>query len=218
MKKIFTLCFVLAMALAVSAQSDFPLQFADKDGNVIADGSTLNITEAEVDDFTGEALMPSGLFAKNTSDEEVQCGGSFTVQSMSSGVFQSCFPGNCQQAKERGDFSTQNGALAAGELKNMMTEWLPAKEGSCVVVYQLVTYKQNVITKKWMLDKLGPKVTLNFVYGTAGIKGVATDKQVRSVAFFDMQGRQVDCPVHGMYVMKTFYADGTHTAQKQFVR
>ena len=44
MKKIFTLFMGLVAALAAQAQSDFPLQFADKDGNIIADGTVLNLT------------------------------------------------------------------------------------------------------------------------------------------------------------------------------
>ena len=44
MKKFFTLCCGLFAALAIQAQNDFPLQFADKNGNVITDGTTLNIT------------------------------------------------------------------------------------------------------------------------------------------------------------------------------
>ena len=91
----------LMTTLAMQAQSDFPLQFADKDGNVIADGSTLNITEAGDDGFGG-VLMPSGLYVKNTSSDEVQCGGSFNVKLMSNGAFQSCFPSNCMQASKVG--------------------------------------------------------------------------------------------------------------------
>ena len=77
MKKLFTLCIGLVAALAIQAQSDFPLQFADKDGNIIADGTTLDITAYETDDF-GDVQMPSGLYVKNTSGEAVQGGGEYT--------------------------------------------------------------------------------------------------------------------------------------------
>ena len=197
MKKIFTLCFGLLAALAIQAQSDFPLQFADKDGNVIADGSTLNITEAEDDDFGG-VLMPSGLYVKNTSTAEVQCGGSFTIQSMSNGAFQSCFPLNCMQASKVGSYSTQNGTVTAGELKTMATEWLPTAEGTCTVTYQLLTYKKNVITQKWNIDKYGPTVTLNFAYGTSGIDAAKVSK---SCIYYDMQGRRVVKPAKGLYIV-----------------
>ena len=182
------------------AQSDFPLQFADKDGNVIADGSTLNLTEAEVDDFGG-IMMPSGLYVKNTTSAEVQCGGSFNVSTMSNGAFQSCFPSNCMQASKVGSYTTQNGALGAGELKTMQTEWMPTAEGSCTVTYQLMTYKQNAITKKWNADKYGPTVTLNFVYGTSGIADAARLDNSEKGICYDLMGRRVSQPAKGLYIV-----------------
>ena len=44
----------LLAALAVQAQSDFPLQFVDKDGQIIPDGTALDLMEYEVDEFFGE--------------------------------------------------------------------------------------------------------------------------------------------------------------------
>ena len=199
MKKIFTLCVGLFAALALQAQSDFPLQFADKDGNVIADGSTLNITQAEDDGFGG-LLMPSGLFVKNTSDAEVQCGGSLTIQSISNGAFQSCFPENCMQWSKTGAYTTQRGEMAANDLKDMQTEWLPTAEGTCTVVYQLVTYKQNPITKQWAVDKYGPTVTMNFAYGTTGINNAPTSNAQRSTCY-DLMGRRVSQPAKGLYII-----------------
>lgn len=200
MKKIFTLCLGLFAALAIQAQSDFPLQFADKDGNVIADGSTLNLTEAEVDDFGG-IMMPSGLYVKNTTGAEVQCGGSFNVSTMSNGAFQSCFPSTCKQVSKVGSYTTQNGALGAGELKTMQTEWMPTAEGSCTVTYQLMTYKQNAITKKWNADKYGPTVTLNFVYGTSGIADAARLDNSEKGICYDLMGRRVSQPAKGLYIV-----------------
>ena len=196
MKKFYLLCLGLFAALAIQAQNDFPLHFADKDGNEIADGSTLNLTEVEDDDFS--ILMPSGLYVKNTSNLEVQCAGAFEVKSISNGAFQSCFPLNCMQATQVGSYTTQNGAIGAGELMFMQTEWLPLAEGTCKVTYQLVTYKQNVITQKWNIDKYGPTVTLNFTYGTTGISAV---KARRPVTYYDMQGRRVVRPAKGLYIV-----------------
>ena len=71
MKKIFTFFLGLVAALIVQAQSDFPLQFADKDGNIIADGTVLNLTTAESDDF-GDVLMSTNLFVKNTFSSVVK--------------------------------------------------------------------------------------------------------------------------------------------------
>ena len=216
MKKFFTLCLGLMAALATQAQNEFPVQFADKDGNIIADGTTLEITESEDDGF--EILMPSGLYAKNTSSESVHCAGVFTVQKMDNGTFQSCFPGNCMQAPKLGYYTTQDGDVAGNELKNMQTEWLPASEGSCTVVYQLISYKQNAVTKKWNKDKEGPKITLNFTYNTTHVATAKNGKAIDSTQYFDLQGRRIAKPTTGIFVKKTVYADGSVTVQKQRIQ
>ena len=199
MKKVFTLCLGLMSMLALHAQSNFPIQFADKDGNIIADGTTLTITDYEEDEFTG-VLLPSGLYVKNITESEVQCAGAFSITSMSNGAFQSCFPVNCMQASAVGDYTTSDGALAAGALKSMQTEWLPEAEGTCTVVYQLITYKQNPITKQWTVDKYGPTVTMNFAYGTTGINNAPTPNAQPSTCY-DLMGRRVSKPAKGVYII-----------------
>lgn len=219
MKKFFTLCMGLIAALAMQAQSDFPLQFADKNGNIIADGTTLNITDYEADGF-GDVQLPSGLYVKNTTNEAVQAGGEYNIQTMSNGAFQTCFPINCASQSNTGNYATTDGSIAAGELKDMKTEWLPTAEGSCKVAYQLVVYKQNPITKKWVKDdsKTGPAVTLNFTYSTSGIGSAAAGKQVRQVEYYSLTGRKVQKPVKGVYLVKTTYADGTKKSQKHLFK
>ncbi len=217
MKKIFTLLWGLVAALAVQAQSDFPLQFADKDGNIIADGTVLTLKVAEADDF-GDVLMPTNLFVKNTSDNAVQGGAKYVIQSMGSGAFQTCFPENCIRKTAAGSYTTEAGTLEAGVLKDMKTEWVPTAEGSCKVTYQLITFKQNPITKQWMEDKSGPTVTLNFTYDTSGIVSAQNDKKVRTVAYYNLTGRRVQTPAHGMYIVKTTYADGTESCKKHLYK
>ena len=217
MKKFFTLFMGLVAVMAAQAQSDFPLQFADKDGNIIADGTVLNLTTAEVDDF-GDALMPSGLYVKNTTNADVQGGGAYTITSLSNGAFQTCFPTNCVSNNRTGSYETSNGTIAAGELKSMQTEWLPVDNGTCVVTYQLVTYKQNVITKQWQKDKTGPTITLKFTYDPTGINSTKNGKNVRTVEYYNLTGRRVQTPAHGMYIVKTTYVDGTKTCKKHLYK
>jgi hypothetical protein len=210
MKKVFTLCLGLMSMLALHAQSNFPIQFADKDGNIIADGTTLTITDYEEDEFTG-VLLPSGLYVKNITESEVQCAGAFTIASMSNGAFQSCFPVNCMQASAVGDYTTLDGPLAAGALKSMQTEWLPTAEGSCSVTYQLVTYKKNPITQKWTKDQEGPAVTLNFNYSTTGLQ---LSEDIQEISYFDALGRSVSAPTRGVFIQKTTYSDGRSIVRK----
>lgn len=219
MKKIFTLCMGLMAALAVQAQDTFPIQFADAQGNIIADGTVLNLTEAEVDPFGDQNVqVPSGLYVLNMTASNVQVGGNYTIQTLDNGVFQTCFPANCVRQTVLGSYETESDKLGANELKSMQTEWLPQAEGKCVVVYQLQTYKQNTITKKWSLDAKGPSVTLNFSYGTTGVAAAKTDTKANAVTYYDLSGRQVTTPAHGIYVRKAVNADGTESVRKVIIR
>ena len=201
MKKLFTLCLGLVATLAAQAQSDFPVQFADKDGNIIADGTTLNLNEYKADDF-GEVQVPANLFVKNTTNEDVQVGGAFAITTLSSGDFQTCFPENCIRKTSKVNYETESGKLAAGALKDMQTEWFPAEEGSAVVVYQLLAYKENPVTHKWTIDQYGPTVTLNFTYSTTSLKPLQKEGRLDG-AWFDLQGRnlQGEPTQKGVYIV-----------------
>ena len=61
MKQFFTLFMTLIAVIAVKAQSNFPLQFTDKEGQVIADGSVLSFTDYEIDAF-GDIQIPINLW------------------------------------------------------------------------------------------------------------------------------------------------------------
>ena len=212
MKKIFTLCLGIIAALAVQAQSDFPLQFADKNGQLIADKTVLNLSEIVADDF-GEEQVPANLFVKNTTSSNVQAGGIYIIETITGGAFQTCFPFNCVQQRESGRFETGNDLLQAGELKDMKTEWFPANDGQCVVTYTLATFKQNPVTKKWSIDKMGPSVKLNFTYGTAAVTSLyKTDDSTR---YLTLQGQAVvGKPAHGVFLKQTKQADGSVKTQK----
>lgn len=162
MKKNFLSCVGIFAALAIQAQSEFPLQFADKDGNIIPDGTIIKITDVQDDGFGG-LQMPTNLYVKNIGSEKVQTAGVFVIESIDNGTFQTCFPANCIRQDAPGEYTTTQGEIAAGELKSMQTEWLPAAEGSCKVTYRLQSYSLNTNTGKWILDGEGPQVTLNFV-------------------------------------------------------
>lgn len=214
MKKMITLLFGLMATMTIHAQSEFPAQFADKDGNIIADGSTLTLTETETDAF-GMIQMPTGLYVKNTTDQAAQIGGVYTIVSISSGSFQSCPFNSCTAQSTPGEYETANGQMTAGELQFLMSEWFPEAEGTCKVTYQLRSYKKNPITGKSTKDKDGPKITLNFNYSTTAVKNVVNGKQVSTVEYFNLTGKRVNPSKHGMYIVKTTYADGTTKTVKR---
>lgn len=217
MKKIFTFFCAVGMALTAAAQSDFALQYADSEGNLIADGTTLSLTAFEEDAFGG-ILMPSGLYVKNVSSEDVVAGSEYTISRMSSGAFQTCFPENCIQRQSAGTYQSETGTIAAGVLKDMQTEWLPDNEGTCTVEYQLLTYKLNKVTKKYSIDGRGPKVNLNFNYDPVAINGVETTNGIARVNYFTLDGRRVNVPANGIYVVKVKYADGSVKTTKQMFK
>ena len=118
MKKLFTLFWGLLTVLGLQAQSEFPVQYADKDGNIIENGSTLVLTEYEADAF-GSIEMPTNLYVKNMTSESVQIGGIYTIETLDNGRFQTCFPENCVTQDKPGTYETKSGAVGADELKNM---------------------------------------------------------------------------------------------------
>ena len=119
---------------------------------------------------------------------------------MDNGVFQTCFPMNCILQTSVGTYETGNGVLAASALKDMQTEWYPDAEGTAVVSYQLVTYKQNPLTQKWTINEYGPTLTLNFSYGVSGVSVTFADQSAQSAPYYDLTGRRVLVPSNGIYV------------------
>lgn len=212
MKKIITLCMCLFAGLAIQAQSDFPLQFVDKDGQVIPDGTELDITEFEEDELFGDILMPTDVSVKNNSGGAVYVGGTYTVKSIDNGWFQTCFPSVCMRKNATGTYTTGTDAIQPGQIRDMQTEWFPEGEGTCIVTYQLQTYRK--VGNNYMLDGDGPTITLNFYYGTTGIGSAKAGRKVCSVAYYDLSGQKTDRPSHGVYMKKTTYADGTSTVRK----
>lgn len=216
MKKIFTFFFGLIAALGTQAQSDFPLQFADKNGNIFEDGTVLNLTEVEDDGF-GSIQMPSTLFVKNISDTNIEGGGTYEINKLDNGAFQTCFPVNCTQKRETGEWETGHANFTAGQLKDMETEWFPDEEatsGNCVVTYQLVTYKQNPLKPaEWAIAKYGPTIKLNFTYSDpASINTI--NKNTNTVKYYNLQGQPVSHLTRGIFVKKTFFANGNVKSQK----
>lgn len=212
MKRILTLFMGLAAVLFAQAQDNFLVQFADKEGNVIADGTTLTITDFKTDDF-GDVMVAAGIYAKNTTAEPIRVKGKYSITQLPNGTFQTCFPDNCISKQNTGSYETQEGILNAQELKNMMTEWLPAAEGTCKVTYQICYYAKNDFGREALVN--GPTVILNLTYNTTGITGTkAKTAGVRAIEYFDLTGRQISTPSRGVCLRRIVFNDGTTTTTK----
>lgn len=217
MYRFTTLFLTLAACLGMQAQTDFLVQFADKNGNVIANGTTLNLTEYETDGF-GDIQLPAGLYVKNTTSAPIPVKGKYTVETLDNGIFQTCFPENCNTYDATGSYESQTGQLTTSELRNMQTEWKPTAEGQCKVTYQLYYWGTNDFGGQSFVE--GPKVILLFTYGKqAGIDAVISDVGIRSITYYDLTGRPVVevggvTPTQGVYIRKVVHSNGTTIVSK----
>ena len=118
MKKLFTLLFIALGTMSANAQ----LQFVDKDGNVVPDGTTLNIE------------------VKNTSDKTVGTSVDWQVEQLDNGAVQVCFPEACVSHNATGLYHTDKGTLEANETRALNSEWYPDTYGQAKVKYTLLAY------------------------------------------------------------------------------
>ena len=122
MKKIFTLVFMALMtSFAFAQNAKEVLQFVDKDGNVVPDGSVVNITEVTAVPFPDaenpawiDYMFPTGLFVTNSYDENLDLRVDYNVTSLPNGSFQICFPMSCMYANTTGSYKTNTGSMKAG--------------------------------------------------------------------------------------------------------
>jgi len=209
--RVFTFPIFMLLGLLTANAQDFPIQFADAQGNIIADGTELTLDQplVEESEFDDAILVPSGVYVLNTTDGEVACGTDYSVTHLSNGSFQTCFPLNCTMTKSTGNWTSEVGTLSAHQLKDMLTEWIPDAAGTADAQFQLLTYKMNPITKKYTLDKSGPQIKMHFVYDPSAIRALDSDRAaISSVAYYTVNGARVSVPAHGLYLVKTTYANG----------
>ncbi len=158
MKKLFTLSmFLLATAWAM-AQDSNTFQFVDKDGNVVADGTTITVKDLTEDVFLGN-FISTGLSVKNTSTAAASIQLSYNIETIDNGMFQICFPENCITRSEAGEYMTTKGSLNAGVQRDLQCEWFPETYGTCkahLAIEVLSAFGTKVAD--------GPAVTVIFNY------------------------------------------------------
>lgn len=214
MKKLALLTMALLSIATLSfSQVDHSLEFVDKDGNVVADGSVITRNEVEEDPFGDGSQINSGLYAKNTTDGVVNFGFVTTIVTMPSGSFSHCFPGNCKNTSAPVSNSVDerkvggvNTSLKAGETQSLVSEWCveDGNYGTTTVTYQFKIYEVDAATFDYKFKADGPKVTVNYVYADpAGIQGITADEATKSEELYDLNGKKVVSPVDGkIYVSK----------------
>lgn len=184
------------------------LQFVDANGNVIADGATVNFAPTDPDETPGGFEIKPGIFVENLTEEPVYASAYVNIKSMDSGCLQCCFPGSCYAKMEVGDFTTKpTSPVAAGKTQSLEAEWFAEKYGSCTASFQLKLYEETLPghpTK--VLRANGPKITVNFIYNApASINGVSNDG-AKAVAFYNANGQQINNLQKGLNFIK--YSNG----------
>lgn len=212
-KTLLAVALMTVSGLNAMAQTDLEtFQFVDKNGNAIADGSTLTISETE---DKGQGLQVStGLFVKNTTNQQQATGVEFNVSNIDNGSFSCCFPMNCQSVGAVGNYENAADLFEANESRDFSSEWLPKSYGTCKVSVQLKLY--NVTEKEMEINgnkftypvpgdfkAYGPKVTLNLVYADpAGINGVQDNAGAKVVSRYNAAGMQINSAVKGLNIEK----------------
>ena len=196
MKKSVIIAVGLLMGLVAQAQDGFPLQFVGNDGEIIPDGTVLNLTDIE-EDFFGDLQMPSGISVMNVGDEMVYGGATYTIIAITNGRFQTCFPLYCMTQEEVGTYETGDG------------------DGTCFVTYQLQTYRK--VGKNYFPDEDGPTITLRFATDPDGLGSIKGDKG-QSVTYYGLSGQKVERPGRGIFMKKTTFSDGSFTVRKCVLR
>lgn len=203
MKKIFTSVFALLFATNfVFAENDKIVQFVDKAGNVVNDGAVINVDEGK--ELFGDLQFPTGLYVKNVSEDDIYVGVSYEIKSIPNGAFQICFPQNCVQKDAVGKYSTPQGPLVAADKKDIQAEWIPDEDGfgTCTVELQVNIYTYNALTKRYILDENGPKITVNMNYkDPASVNGLEADK-TKETAHYNLAGQHVSKGQKGVNIVK----------------
>ena len=202
MKKIFTS--ILMLLFAANFALAQTVQFVDKSGNVVANGATIEISEAVVDEAWGDVMIPTGLFVENTTNKKIYVGVDFNVKNLPNGAFQICFPQNCMNISEAGEKKTPEGSMNAKAKKDLQAEWIPDENGfgTCTVELQANIYTYGSSTKTYTLKENGTKITVNMNYkDPASVNGLETDK-AKETARYNLAGQRVSKGQKGVNVVK----------------
>lgn len=219
MKKIFTLFVALFCSVAMFAQGTKGMfEFADKDGNVVPNGSTLTKTEVEK---SGKRLqINTGLFVKpvkpELNGEKLGAKLRVEVENLDHGTIRYCLLGSCSAASEKGTFNSTSDFVKT--LDDLATEWImgtdkegKALKGEATVKLTLVACKRvslgldefDIEQFEWPEVGDCSSVTVKFVYdGTTAINGVADNTNATVVARYAADGTRLSAPQKGLNIVK----------------
>ena len=202
MKKFFTLFFLCFVSAVIAlGQNLSTIVFVDKDGNQIQEGTTITANNAVID--FGIISLPSGLFVKNVSSADIGIRIHYNIQTLENGTFQICFPQTCVTKSAVGSFVTSEGVMTAGQVSNLMTEWVPSGFGQCKVTYQIELMKQTqVLPPKFESLEMGPTVSVDYIYADPSrIKDLSCDN-TEATSCYGINGIQYSTLQKGLNVVR----------------
>lgn len=197
MKKLLLAMGVMLCSLNITAQ----LIFVDAEGKELANGATITMDKAEMNDFDELEVLLEGVSIKNTSSSAQTFTMDAVVSALPSGSLNCCFGTTCRNATEPKTINLTGLKIAANTTTKIInTEWITeeGKYGTCKVQFKLST---------------GNTLNVEFVYADpSNVSGVAASQKIKAI--YDMTGKQVKSLQRGINLVR--YADGS--VKKRVVR
>ena len=166
----YILLFAVLMGMTgskVLASPSSAIEFVDANGNIVADGSVITISEMNEE---GQMVVP--LFVKNTSGQKAAVALYEIIDGMPHGEWQTCAFGNCMILSETG-YSPKN-IVPADYHASIQTEWIPEEGSYATWEATLQIHVFNIVSKSQFgqlieqagdeIIDYGPTVTIRFEY------------------------------------------------------
>jgi hypothetical protein len=153
----------------VSAQNiDRSFVFVDENGAEIENGATVVRNQMEYDEDLEVEVIYSGLSVKKTDNASSNyLRMHYKITRLDNGIYQLCFPMNCEKQTVAGDYITNSGSLMFNP-HPLQSEWFPNEDGSCIVELTIEVMKQvTAFPPEYAHLADGPSLTLKFEKGAS---------------------------------------------------
>lgn len=172
MRKIFTLLAAIVCSISTFAQD---IQLETKDGQVIANGSTVTI-KGEMVDMMLWGQFESNLHVKNLTEKNQ---GVYVTMKVVSGDAQICWGGSCVPVSEGGSHTTGIGPVSANSSANLLIETLITAAG-----YMNATVTRTVEVTVWTNDKPEEKISATVTFtNDEKVLGIANTEVVNPMIY-----------------------------------
>lgn len=190
----------------VAAQDEEELDesfiFVDKEGNEIANGSTVTFVGGKPNPITGKIQVDVEVSVKNTLPSAEYCSLHIVTKSLPSGSIESCFPINCT-SNIPADYESDSGLLFSGETRGLITEWIVEDGNYGTATLTLQLRHMEKFAETYIPVGEGPTINVNLIYADpAAIDGIEGNDNTRIVARYNANGQIVKSPVKGVNILK----------------